>query len=111
MGAQQESLLDSKAETPPAVGDNISEESTVGRKDEDWSNLANLSKLPYTKEVLTGAEYKHVNLFDRALNEKQSGNKNIIKINIFGCLSQNAISTGVATYFSNLSTVAYKGVA
>ena len=61
------------------------------------SNLANLWNLPYTKEVLTGSESKPVNLFDRAfVNEKQSGNKNIININIFGCLSQNAISTGVA---------------
>ena len=48
-------------------------------------------------EVLTGAESKPANLFDRALvNEKQLGNKNIININIFGCLSQNAISTEVA---------------
>ena len=51
----------------------------------------------YTKEILTGSESKPVNLFDRALvNEKQSGNKNIININNFGCLSINAISTGVA---------------
>ena len=48
-------------------------------------------------EVLTSAESKPVNLFDRAfVNEKQSGNKNISNINIIGCLSQNAISTGVA---------------
>ena len=39
-------------------------------------------KDPYTKEVLTGAESKPVNLFDRAFV-----NKNIISINIFGCLS------------------------
>ena len=54
-------------------------------------------EISLTKEVLTGSESKPVNLFDRELvNEKQSGNKNIININIFGCLSQNAISTGVA---------------
>ena len=64
---------------------------------EEESNLADLSSLTYTKEVFTGSKSKPVNLFDRALvNEKQSGNKNIININIFGCLSQNAISTGVA---------------
>ena len=32
------------------------------------------------------------------VNKKQSGNKNIININIFGCLLQNVISTGVAWY-------------
>ena len=64
---------------------------------EEESNLANLWNLPYTEEVVKDAESKPVNLFDRAfVNEKQSGNKNIININIFGCLSQNAISTGVA---------------
>ena len=58
---------------------------------------------------MTGSEFKPVNLFDGALvNEKQPGNKNIININIIGCLSQNAISTGV--YFKS-DTVAYKGVA
>ena len=52
---------------------------------------------PYAKEVLSGAESKPLNLFDRAfVHEKRSRNKNIIDINIFGCLSQNAISTGVA---------------
>ena len=43
---------------------------------EEESNLANLWNLPYTKEVLTGAESKPVNLFDRVfVNEKQSGIK------------------------------------
>ena len=45
----------------------------------------------------TGSDFKPVNLFYRTLvNEKKSRNKNIININIFGCLSQNTISTGVA---------------
>ena len=66
-----------------------------------WMEMQKQSCKPvnllYTKEVLTGSEFKPVNLFDMALvNEKQSGNKNITNINIFGCLSQNAISTGVA---------------
>ena len=43
---------------------------------EEESNLANLWNLPYTKEAMTSAESKPVNLFDRALvNKKQSGNK------------------------------------
>ena len=54
-------------------------------------------KSPLYKGSLCRRRNKPVNFFDRAfVNEKQSGNKNIIKINIFGCLSQNAISTGVA---------------
>ena len=46
------------------------------KRKEEERNLANLWNLRYTKEVLTGAESKPVNLFDRAyVNEKQSGHK------------------------------------
>ena len=68
--------------------------------------------LAYTKEVLTDAKSKPVNPFDKAfVNQKQSGYKNIINITSLVAHLKTQSVLELLNNFSNLSTVAYKGVA